>query len=174
MNIRLSSARGIGNIFLILFLTLWVVAFTAANLFFRWTIEQSMVEYGYGITDARWLVQVGYVLIVFIPLLAIFFSIRSQRIKLMLRLWLLGGLLALLSVPAKVFYLTAQNQSNILLTLTLSLLIAVVLLIPRKISGIPGASQNHASQVQRSSRGLDWRYPGRCGGLLGQFSTLWS
>lgn len=129
---RLSSARGIGNIFLILFLTLWVVAFTAANLFFRWTIEQSMVEYGYGITDARWLVQVGYVLIVFIPLLAIFFSIRSQRIKLMLRLWLLGGLLALLSVPAKVFYLTAQNQSNILLSLTLSLLIAVVLLIPRK------------------------------------------
>lgn len=139
---RLSSARGIGNILLIFFLSLWVVAFTAANLVFRWTIEQSMVEYGYGIADARWLVQVGYVLIVFIPLLAVFFSIRSQRIKLMMRLWMLGGLLALLSVPAKTLYLTAQNQSNILLTLTLGVLIAVVLLIPRKNNRNTGSLAN--------------------------------
>ncbi len=129
---RLSTAKGFGNIILVFFLTLWVVAFTAANLVFRWTIEQSMYENGYGIADARWLVQVGYVLIVFIPLLAVFFSIKSQRIKLVLRLWMLGGLLAVLSVPAKVLYLTAQNQSNLLLTLSLSLLIAVGLLIPRK------------------------------------------
>lgn len=128
----LTNAKGIGNMILVVFLALWVLAFSALNLLLRWTVEQSMFEAGTGIADARWLIQLGFVLLVFIPLLAIYFAVKVPRIKLMLKLWLIGGVFALLSVPAKTLYLTAQSQSLMLLTLILGIMIAFVMLVPHK------------------------------------------
>jgi hypothetical protein len=130
----LAKSKGIGNVVLVTFLALWVIAFSAVNLLLRWTIEQSMFEAGSGIADARWLIQLGYALLVFVPLVAVYFAVKIPRIKLMLRLWLIGGLFALLSVPAKTLYLTAQSQSLMLLTLSLGLMIAIVMLVPKKES----------------------------------------
>ena len=129
----LANSKGIGNVILVVFLSLWVIAFSAVNLLLRWTIEQSMFEAGTGIADARWLIQLGYALLVFVPLLVIYIAVKAPRIKLMLGLWLIGGLFALLSVPAKTLYLTAQFQSLMLLTLILGLMIAIVMLLPKKV-----------------------------------------
>lgn len=130
-NYSLSKARGVGNILLILFLAVWVIAFSGVDLFVRWSFEQSMFESEVGITDGRWLVHLIYGVVVFIPLLALYFAIKVPRIKLMLRLWLIGGLFVLLSVPAKTMYLTAQNQAYILLTLALVLMIAILVLLEK-------------------------------------------
>ncbi len=128
---NLKDAQGLGNIVMIFFMTLWVVAFTALNLFLRWSIEQSMFEADTGLADGRWLVQLGYALIVFLPLLAVYLGVKTPRIKLMLGLWLIGGVFALISVGAKTLYLTAQVQSYLLLSLILNVT-AVILILLRK------------------------------------------
>lgn len=115
----LRTIRGFGNILLIFFISLWVVSLTALNLFLRWSIEQSMFEAETGMADGRWLVQLGYALIVFLPLLAVYFGVKTPRIKLMLGLWLVGGVFALLSTGAKTLNLTAQVQSYLVLALIL-------------------------------------------------------
>jgi len=140
----LPKARGVGNILLILFLAVWVIAFSGVDLFVRWSFEQSMFESEVGITDGRWLVHLIYGVVVFIPLLALYFAIKVPRIKLMLRLWLIGGLFVFLSVPAKTMYLTAQSQSYILLTLALALMIILFLLLEK-------GKRNERDRLPRSS-----------------------
>ncbi len=130
----LKDARGLGNVVMIFFLTLWVVAFTALNLFLRWSVEQSMFEADTGMADGRWLVQLGYALIVFLPLLAVYFGAKSPRIKLMLGLWLIGGVFALFSVAAKTLYLTAQVQSYLLLSLILIVTSVILILLTKNQS----------------------------------------
>ncbi len=127
----LKNARGLGNMLMVFFLTLWVVAFTALNLFLRWSVEQSMFDADTGLADGRWLVQLGYALIVFLPLLVVYFGVKTPRIKLMLGLWLIGGVFALFSVAAKTLYITAQVQSYLLLSLIL-IVTSVILILLRK------------------------------------------
>jgi len=129
---NLKKIRGFGNVMLIFFLTLWVVSFTVLNLFLRWSIEQSMFEADTGVADGRWLVQLGYALIVFLPLLAVYFGVKTPRIKLMLGLWLIGGVFALLSTGTKSLYLTAQVQSYLLLSLILIAATVIMIYLTRR------------------------------------------
>lgn len=115
----LKNALGVGNTVLVIFIALWVVALSALNLSLRWTIEQAMFEVDNGVSDIRLLVQLGYAFIVFLPVLAVFLGMKNPRLRLMLGLWLMGGVFALISSIAKSLYLTNQVQSYLLLSLIL-------------------------------------------------------
>lgn len=166
----LSSTRGVAKIILVLLLAFWVVAFTALNLVIRWSIEQSLFENGTAIPDVRWLVQLGYALIVFVPLAVIFLVIKIPRIKLVLRLWLIGGLFSLLSVPVKTLYLTAQTQSAMLLIQILGVIIAIMLLIPtqkpQKTENSTGSHLTGAAVLAGVGLATPWALWGALGSVL--------
>lgn len=125
-------ARGIGSIVLIVFTVIWVLSLTGVNLFLRWSIEQSMFETDTGFNDGRWLVNLVCGFFTFLPLLALYFAVKVPRVKLMLRLWTLAAAFVLLSGPAKLLYLTAQVQTNLLLSATLALMTLLVVLLRKK------------------------------------------
>ena len=129
----LKRARRLGTIVLIVFIVIWVIALTGVNLFLRWSIEQSMFEAEVGLNDGRWIVNLVCGLLLFVPLLALYFAIKIPRVRLMLRLWVIAAAFVLLSGPAKFLYLTAQNQGYILLTATLLLLTSLLILMRKKL-----------------------------------------
>ncbi len=78
-----------------------VISFSLLDLFTRWGVEQTMFETEVGITDLRWLIHLGYGILVFLPLLGLYFAVKAPQIRRMFGLWLIGGLFVLLSVPVK-------------------------------------------------------------------------
>lgn len=137
----LSKATGCGIILLIVFVSIWVVGFSALSLFIRWSVEQAMFESEAGVIDFRWGIQVIYTVLLFIPLVPIYFTVKAPRIRLMTRLWMIAGGFIALSIPAKFLYLTSQNQSNILLSAALLLMSAILFLIRK-----PSARNNEKKE----------------------------
>lgn len=128
---QLSKAAGCGIVLLIVFVSIWVAGFSALTLYVRWSVEQAMFESEAGVIDFRWGIQAIYAVLLFLPLVPIYFTVKAPRIKLMTRLWMIAGGFVALSIPAKFLYLTSQNQSNILLSAAL-LLMCIILFLVRK------------------------------------------
>ena len=106
---RLSEAKGLGTVALLFFLVLWIIAATGVSLFLRWSIEQTMFDSDFGLTDGRWLVNLLSGIFLFFPIMALYFTINTPRIRLVLRMWAIASGFVLLSGPAKLLFLTAQN-----------------------------------------------------------------
>ncbi len=126
---HLSKATGCGIILLIVLISIWVAGLSALTLYVRWSVEQAMFESDAGVIDFRWGIQVIYAVLLYLPLVPIYFMVKAPRIKLMIRLWMIAGGFVVLSIPAKFLYLTSQNQSNILLSAALLLMSAILFLI---------------------------------------------
>jgi len=131
---QLSKAVGCGIIFLIVFLSLWVAGSSVLSLYVRWSVEQAMFESDAGVIDFRWGIQAIYAVLLFLPLVPIYFAVKVPRIKLMVRLWMVGGGFVVLSIPAKFLYLTSQNQSNILLAAALLLMVVILFLVRKPVT----------------------------------------
>lgn len=166
----------LGTILLILFSSLWVVSFSLLDLFTRWSIEQTMFETEIGITDLRWLIHLGYGVLVFLPLLGLYFAVKTPQVRRMFGLWLIGGLFVLLSVPAKVLYLTAQIQSNLLLILTLVVLIVVLFLISKRDAivrkNLPKSSLLGTALLAGAGLATPWLLWGALGSLLETITVI--
>lgn len=126
---RLSEAKGLGTVALLFFLVLWIITATGVSLFLRWSIEQTMFDSDFGLTDGRWLVNLLSGIFLFFPIMALYFTINTPRIRLVLRLWAIASGFVLLSGPAKLLFLTAQNQTSLLLSAALLLTIGVIALL---------------------------------------------
>ncbi len=94
----------------------------------------------------------------------------------MFGLWLIGGLFVLLSVPAKVLYLTAQIQSNLLLILTLVVLIVVLFLISKRDAivrkKLPKSSLLGTALLAGAGLATPWLLWGALGSLLETITVI--
>ena len=176
LDYSLKKARGFGTIVLVVFIVIWVMSLTGVNLFLRWSIEQSMFEADTGINDGRWLVNLVCGFFLFIPLLALYFGVKVPRVKLMLRLWTVAAAFVLLSVPAKFLYLTAQVQSNLLLSATLLLLTLLLFLLRKKqdsgLEKLPRSGLTGTSLLVCMAIATPWVLWGALGSSLDMLSAL--
>jgi subtilisin family serine protease len=118
-----SRRQGCGLIVLLGFFSIWVIGLSGLDLFMSWTIEQSLFNSSVGIADLRWIIELIYSVLVFIPNLVLFLLVKTPRVKLVLRLWMLASIFAMLTVPLKTLYLTNQNETSILQISAMLLLI---------------------------------------------------
>ena len=127
-----AKLHGCGIILLLVFFSLWVIGLSAIDLFVSWTIEQSLFESSVGINDFRWIVHAIYSFLVLIPCIIFFGVVKTRRIKMIFRLWLIAAILAIFTIPMKTLYLTAQNETAILQSSSMLLLLVSLYVFKKK------------------------------------------
>lgn len=127
----LSELKGCGSIALFSILATGLIILSGLNLFIRWTIEQALFESSL-VSDVRWLVHLVYAFLLLLFLVPLYFIAKVPRLKLILRLWLIGAAFVFLTVPVKMMPLTSQNQSAVIILSALLLLIIVLALAARR------------------------------------------
>ena len=106
--------RGCSIVLLVLVVSLWIIVFSGIDLFSNWVLEQQLFETSSGVADIRWVIHAVYAAMVFIPTLILSLTVKTPRLKMIFRLWMAASILAILTIPLKMLYLTAQNETAIL------------------------------------------------------------
>ena len=109
-----ADAKGCGVVLLAVFVSLWIIVLSGIDLFANWALEQTLFESSSGIADIRWVIHAVYAGLIFIPTLILNLAVKTPRLKLIFRLWMMASILAILTIPLKMLYLTAQNETAIL------------------------------------------------------------
>ncbi len=105
--------QGWGSVLLFLISAVWVIAFSAIDLFVTWSLEQTLFEDVYAVYDQRWLFQAVYAVLLFVPLILLSSLAKAPRLKIIYRLWLIGTLFSAICIPLKTIFLTAQQETAI-------------------------------------------------------------
>jgi subtilisin family serine protease len=109
-----ADAKGCGVVLLVVFVSLWIIVLSGIDLFANWALEQTLFESSSGMADIRWVIHAVYAGLIFIPTLILNLTVKTPRLKLIFRLWMMASILAILTIPLKMLYLTAQNETAIL------------------------------------------------------------
>jgi subtilisin family serine protease len=131
------NARGCGLVILVVFFSLWMIALSGLDLFASWIIEQSLYESVTGIPDVRWVIQLVFSIMTFVPCLILTLAVKTPRIKLIFRLWMLASILGFLTIPLKTLFLTAQNETAILQMSSMSLLLVGIVIFRKQTKKDP-------------------------------------
>ena len=101
--VTVSSDRkwGCGMMVLLAITAAWILTASAIAQFSSWTIEQGIFDGSFKIADMRWQVELLYSLALLFPLGVIMLLVKDRRLRGILRMWLLAGLLALGLLPAR-------------------------------------------------------------------------
>lgn len=134
------TGKGCGILLLVGFMSLWVIVLAGIDLFASWILEQTLFQSSVGIGDIRWVIHLVCFLLIFLPMLVLNFTVKNPRMKLAFRLWMLASILGLLTVPMKMLYLTAQNQTAILQIASMGLILLALVMFKK-----PGLSAKPAS-----------------------------
>lgn len=132
----LSDLKGCGSIALFSTLAAALIILSGLNLFIRWTIEQALFESSL-VSDVRWLVHLVYAFLLLLLLVPLYIIAKVPRLKLILRLWLIGAAFVFLTIPVKMMPLTSQNQSTVIILSALLLLIIIMALAARRNKQVP-------------------------------------
>jgi hypothetical protein len=110
------SNRGMGcsSILVMVGWTIMIVLFSVGDLYSNWMTEQSMYESSSILNDMRWLNQLIFMGLVFIPLLIGFFTSKNPRIKNVLRIWTIGAGFSLATFASKKLWITYQQETAIM------------------------------------------------------------
>ena len=144
-----ADAKGCGVVLLVLIASLWIIILSGIDLFANWALEQTLFESSSGVTDIRWVIHAVYAGLIFIPTLILNLTVKTPRLKLIFRLWMLASILAILTIPLKMLYLTAQNETAILQISSM-----MMLLLGLVAFKIPNSSQSNASKPKSSLLGI--------------------
>lgn len=117
------GAKGCGVVLLVVLVSLWIIVLSGIDLFANWALEQTLFESSSGVTDIRWVIHAVYVGLIFIPTLLLSLTVKTPRLKLIFRIWMLASILAILTIPLKMLYLTAQNETAILQISSMTMLL---------------------------------------------------
>ncbi len=117
------DAKGCGVVLLVLFTSLWIIVLSGIDLFASWALEQTLFESSSGVADIRWVIHAVYAGLIFIPTLILSLTVKTPRLKMIFRLWMLASILAILTIPLKMLYLTAQNETAILQISSMTMLL---------------------------------------------------
>jgi subtilisin family serine protease len=101
MNSSPDRQRGCGLAVVLAVTAVWILIASGLAQFSSWTIEQGLFDGSFKIPDLRWLVELSYSLALLVPLGVMVLLVKDNRLRAILRTWLLAGLLALLLVPAR-------------------------------------------------------------------------
>jgi subtilisin family serine protease len=115
--------RGCSIVLLVLVVSLWIIVFSGIDLFSNWVLEQQLFETSSGVADIRWVIHAVYAAMVFIPTLILSLTVKTPRLKMIFRLWMAASILAILTIPLKMLYLTAQNETAILQISSMTMLL---------------------------------------------------
>ncbi len=94
--------RGCGLVALLTLMVVWVLAGTWAVTAISWVTEQTIFEGSFSTFDFRWLLGVGYVIMLGVPLGVATVAVRSPRSKALYRTWFMAVLFVLALVPGRV------------------------------------------------------------------------
>lgn len=117
------DAKGCGVILLVILISLWIIVLSGIDLFSSWVLEQTLFESSSGVSDIRWVIQAFYAALVFLPTLILSLVVKVPRLKHIFRLWMLASILPILTIPMKMLYLTAQNETAILQISSMAMLL---------------------------------------------------
>ena len=92
---------GCGSIALLVASIAWILLASTIAQFSSWTIEQGIFDGSFKIPDLRWLVELLYSMALLLPLVVVVLLVKDTRLRLVLRTWLLGGVLAVCLLPAR-------------------------------------------------------------------------
>jgi subtilisin family serine protease len=168
---------GCTGVVLVVFLSLWVIAFSAINITLSWTVEQVMFETSVGVQDFRWINQAVYALLVLVPCLLVALLSKHPWIKKVSWLWMLGAIFAFLCIPVKTQYLYSQNLTAILQLGAILLMLVVVKLMKARKSGEPQPERSKIRLVGLAAvvglgLSIPWGMWGALGSILDTFLAV--
>ncbi len=129
------NAKGCGVVLLVVFVSLWIIVLSGIDLFATWALEQTLFESSSGMADIRWVIHAAYAALIFIPTLILNFTVKTPRLKLIFRVWMIASILAILTIPLKMLYLTAQNETAILQISSMSMLLIGLIVFKKPYEG---------------------------------------
>ncbi len=127
-----AKSIGCGLLVLTVISSIWVIVLSAGDLFLSWVMEQSMFESFLAVQDFRWInhaICSGLILVVCVCLALL---IKTPRIKNIFRLWTYAAILAILAIPIKTLFLTAQNETAVFQLGAMIILVTGNLLFKKK------------------------------------------
>ncbi len=131
------DAKGCGVVLLVILASLWIIVLSGINLFATWALEQTLFESSIGVADIRWVIHAVYAALAFIPTLILNLTVKNPRLKLIFRVWMIASILAILTIPLKMLYLTAQNETAILQISSMTMLLIGLIAFKKPIEGQP-------------------------------------
>lgn len=127
-----ADSTGCGLIILTILGSVWIIALSSIDLFLSWVIEQSMFESYLAVQDFRWINHAICSGLILIACVIIVFLVKNPKIKRIFRLWTYGAILAILCIPIKTLFLTAQNETAVFQMGAMIILITGNLLFQKK------------------------------------------
>ena len=118
--------QGCGPVVLIVIAALWVIALSALNLFSTWSLEQTLFEDAHAIGDLRWIFQAVYAALLIVPLILLYGLVKTPRLKIIYRLWLIAAIFSALCVPIKLVKVNAQQETAVFQILVLGISVLVL------------------------------------------------
>lgn len=106
--------QGCGTIALLAFSSIWVIGLSALDLILCWSVEQTLFENPVGIYDFRWIIHSVYSFLLLVPMVLMYVLVKTPRLKLMFRLWMIAGCFAAVGIPMKMLAVTAQQETAML------------------------------------------------------------
>ena len=73
--------KGCGIILLVVLVSLWIILLSGLDLFATWSLEQTLFQSSFGISDIRWFIHLVGVLLIFIPTLILQLNHKKSKIK---------------------------------------------------------------------------------------------
>ena len=84
------DAKGCGVVLLVVLASLWIIVLSGVDLFASWALEQTLFESSSGVADIRWVIHAVYAALVFIPTLILSLTVKTPRLKLIFRVWMIS------------------------------------------------------------------------------------
>lgn len=119
--------RGCGLVTLLILTVVWVFSSTLAVTAISWVVEQGLFEGSLPVPDFRWLLGVGYVVMLGVPLGVLTFAVRSPRSRAVYRTWLMAVLFGLALLPGRVIRITDAQTAAVLQVLGMGLYLLLLL-----------------------------------------------
>ena len=108
------NRAGCGLVGLFVFAIVWVLGSTILVQVVTWVTEQTLMEGSIGLPDVRWVIALGYAIMVLIPVAISTASVSLPRPKAIYRTWTMAAIFALFVVPARVIFFTQSQLAAVL------------------------------------------------------------
>jgi subtilisin family serine protease len=127
--------------------SLWILILSAADIFVNWAVEQTLVEDSTTIPDIRWIVHGIIALILLISLIIAYFAVKTPRLKLSVKVWMMAAILAVLAIPAKRLFITQQQPVAAYEILIIGLMSLVILFFQKKKELPVETKRTHSTMI---------------------------
>jgi subtilisin family serine protease len=128
---------------------LWVIIISAADIYMNWVTEQTLFESSTSIPDLRWANHLFFSLLLFVPLLIAFFTIKAPRLKSTVQVWMLAAGFTLATFLVKRLWITYEQEATVMQIIVLMLFLCGLFLVGRKRT-----TENNGFQKKSALGGL--------------------